>query len=196
MARFLHARRLLGWVATSALLASSGCVIIDRGDDDDDSVSGAPTAAPSPTSAGPESSGAPAGAPGEVLTLVNQARTKARSCGSKSFPAAAPLRWNDRLARAAQAHSEDMAQKNYFDHQAPDGSDMAKRVGAQGYTFSALGENIAAGQRTPAEVVQGWLESPGHCANIMNGAFQEIGVGRAEGGSYKVYWTQNFGSPR
>ena len=191
MPRVLHARRLLGWLAASVMMSSTGCFIIDKnGDDVGDDL----TPSPVPTSTGPATT--PAGAGGEVFALVNEARARPRNCGGESFAAASPLRWNDRLARAALAHSEDMAAKNYFSHVAPDGTDMTNRVAVQGYRFSALGENIAAGQRTAAEVVQGWLESPGHCANIMNGAFREIGVGRAEGGSYKIYWTQNFGSPR
>jgi uncharacterized protein YkwD len=205
MARLPQAQRLLVWLAAPLALALASCVIIDKNDDDDD-VGGEQTPGPAPTSSptstptstptAPSPTASPEGPAGEVFTLVNQARAQARSCGNKSFKAVPPLRWSDRLARAAQAHSEDMASRDYFDHVTPEGKDMSARVGAEGYTFSALGENIAAGQRSAAEALDSWLKSPGHCENIMSGAFQEIGVGRAEGGSFRVYWTQNFGAPR
>jgi uncharacterized protein YkwD len=191
------ARRILGWAAASALVGLSlsawpGCVIVEENDDDKNDVGGSQTPPPGSTSpvAGPE------GPAGEVFNLVNEARSTSRSCGNQSFDATGPLRWNDPLARAAQAHSADMAAQNYFSHDSPDGRDMVARVAAQGYSYSALGENIAAGQRTPAAVMAGWLESPGHCQNIMNPNFRELGVGLAQGGSYGIYWTQNFGSPR
>ncbi len=196
MARVLSARHCLGWLALCAAFGAVGCVIVEKSDDDDDDVVAGPTPAPGPAPAPTTPSASPSGPTGEVFTLVNQARATARSCGNEPFKAAAPLRWSEPLARAAQGHSEDMASKDYFDHTTPDGADMAARVKAQGYAFSLLGENIAAGQATPAEAVRGWLESPGHCRNIMNADFQELGVGRAEGGSYRIYWTQNFGSPR
>jgi uncharacterized protein YkwD len=198
MARVPRPGRFLGWLAASALFglalsAWPGCAIIEEIEDDGD-VGGGLTPSPAPTSTGPVTG--PEGETGEVLALVNEARATARSCGGRDFAAAGPLRWNDALARAAQAHSEDMAQKGYFSHDAPDGRNMEARVKAQGYSYSALGENIAAGQRTPAAVMAGWLDSPGHCENIMNPSFRELGVGRATGGSYGIYWTQNFGSPR
>ncbi|HEU4408656.1 MAG TPA: CAP domain-containing protein [Polyangiaceae bacterium] len=197
MARVPRARRFLGWLAASALAclalpAWPGCALLEEIDDGD--VGEGLTPPPAPTSTGPSTG--PDDVTGQVFTLVNEARATARSCGGRSFAAARPLRWSDALARAAQAHSEDMAAKGYFSHDSADGRDMAARVRAQGYAFSALGENIAAGQRTPAEVMAGWLESPGHCANIMNPSFQELGVGRAEGGPLDIYWTQNFGAPR
>ncbi|HEU4536999.1 MAG TPA: CAP domain-containing protein [Polyangiaceae bacterium] len=194
MARVPQARHFLGWLGTSLALALAGCVIVDQGDDDDDDVGGGQTPGPAPTSSAPAAS--PEGPAGEVFSLVNQARARARSCGDKSFPAAAPLRWSEPLARAARAHSEDMAARDYFSHVTPENKDLADRVAAQGYAFSALGENIAAGQRSAADAVEGWLASPGHCENIMSGAFQDIGIGRAEGGSFGVYWTQKFAAPR
>ncbi|HEU4535989.1 MAG TPA: CAP domain-containing protein [Polyangiaceae bacterium] len=136
----------------------------------------------------------PSGPAGEVFNLVNQARSQARLCGTQSFAAAPALRWDDRLGRAAQGHSTDMATKNYFSHTSPDGRTFVDRIKAEGYTsFAALGENIAAGQQTPAQVVDAWLKSAGHCKNIMNPNFRDIGVGRATGGTFGVYWTQDFG---
>lgn len=124
----------------------------------------------------------------EILTLVNHARTSARTCGSKGFAAAGPLSLEPRLARAAQLHSQDMFDHNTMSHTGSDGSDLRERANRQGYSWSALGENVAWGYTSPESVVAGWLGSPGHCANIMSPNFTELGVG-LEG----TYWTQLFG---
>lgn len=99
---------------------------------------------------------------------------------------------DDRLAEAARAHSADMAARNYFDHVSQDGRSFVDRVKAAGYP-SPGAENIAAGQRTAEAVVKGWMDSPGHRANILNCKLKALGVGMARGGSYGIYWTQNFG---
>ncbi|XVV01217.1 CAP domain-containing protein [Actinosynnema sp. CA-248983] len=99
---------------------------------------------------------------------------------------------DERLDKAARGHSEDMAAQNYFSHTSKDGRTFADRIKAAGYP-SPGAENIAAGQRTPEAVVKGWMESPGHRANILNCKLKTLGVGMARGGSYGVYWTQNFG---
>jgi uncharacterized protein YkwD len=83
-----------------------------------------------------------------------------------------------------------------FAHEGPDGSQVWDRAVAAGVRLPKVAENIAAGQRTPAEVVRGWMDSPGHRANILDRDLTQIGVGRVEGGSYGVYWTQVFGAPR
>nr|WP_216317979.1 CAP domain-containing protein [Deinococcus aestuarii] len=154
-------------------------------------VTGAATA-PAPTAPAP-STGSSA-FEGRVLELTNQARAQARTCGTQSFPAAAPLAYNDALRTAAYNHSKDMATRNFFAHTNPDGQSPFDRMRAAGYTgFAAAAENIAAGQATPEAVVAGWLQSPGHCANIMNAAYRDLGVGYYAGGGYGHYWTQNFG---
>ncbi|WP_353947542.1 CAP domain-containing protein [Sporolactobacillus sp. Y61] len=120
----------------------------------------------------------------KVVELTNQERTKAGLAPLKSG--------NAQLAKMARAKSQDMRDRNYFDHQSPTyGSpfDMMKKYGIN---YRAAGENIAAGQKTPEEVVQGWMNSPGHRANILNANFTTIGVGFVEGGSYGTYWTQEF----
>ncbi|MCS6912143.1 MAG: CAP domain-containing protein [Myxococcales bacterium] len=133
----------------------------------------------------------------EVVRLVNQARAAARTCGSRgTFPAAPPLAVDVRLTRAAQLHSQDMAQRNFFGHTGSDGSRPGDRITRQGYAWSAAGENIAAGYRTPQAVVDAWLASAGHCANIMSRTFTQTGVGVATGGRYGIYWTQVFARPR
>jgi uncharacterized protein YkwD len=121
----------------------------------------------------------------QVLATTNTQRTAA---GCKA------LAWNSKLAAAARAHSQDMAAKNYFDHNSLDGTTPAQRVTAAGYTYRQFAENIAAGQATPTVVMATWMNSAGHKANILNCALTELGVGFATGGTYGTYWTQDFGT--
>ena len=103
------------------------------------------------------------------------------SCGDHgSFAPAGPLAWNDRLEQAAYRSSADMATNNYFAHESQDGRTPADRVSAAGYAWSAIGENIAAGYPDVAAVVDGWMTSPGHCANIMTAGFRELGMACAD----------------
>ena len=128
----------------------------------------------------------------QVVELTNIERAKA---------GLSPLELNNRLLNAAQDHSNDMAQDDFFSHTGADGSSIGDRVRASGYQYSTTGENIAAGQTTPAQVVEGWMNSPGHRANILNPNYTEIGVGyeylQNDTGSvnYNHYWTQVFGTP-
>ncbi|MGB0716207.1 MAG: CAP domain-containing protein [Phycisphaerae bacterium] len=129
----------------------------------------------------------------EVLVLVNNARSTATDCGSRgTFPAASPLTMEGALTCAARIHSLDMATNNFFDHTNLSGESPGDRVDQTGYSWSTWGENIALGQITPEQVVNAWLDSDGHCANIMNASFTQIGIGYSEGN----YWTQVFGAPR
>lgn len=135
----------------------------------------------------------------ELVRLVNERRAAGASCGtSGNFAAAPALAWDARLMAAAFAHSRDMAQNNWFSHTGSDGSTPSQRVSAAGYDWSTTGENIAAGQPTVAAVVQAWMASPGHCANIMNPAFRDFGVACATSSSstYRIYWTMALGAPR
>ncbi|MFC4639008.1 CAP domain-containing protein [Deinococcus hohokamensis] len=152
-----------------------------------------PTPAPAPT---PSPTPAPSGIAQRVLDLTNAARAQARTCGGTAYSPAPALSLNAQLTQAAQGHAADMAARNYFSHTSLDGRTMADRVEATGYRWSTIGENIAAGQTSPEEVVSGWLNSPGHCANIMNPAFRELGVGYAQGGNYGHDWVQDFGTAR
>ncbi len=131
----------------------------------------------------------------ELLTAINQVRATARTCGTVSMPAVAALSWNDRLFSAAARHSQNMAANNFFSHSSPNGLTPGQRILAEGYVWSAYGENIAADRSTVAEVMQGWINSPGHCSNIMNASFTEVGVScvRATGAQYSNYWTMNLG---
>jgi len=128
-----------------------------------------------------------AGPLGEVVERTNAERAR---------HGLAPLTTDARLAAAAQAHSADMVRRGFFAHENPDGKQVWDRAVAAGYAYRKVAENIAAGQRTAEQVVRGWMESPGHRANILDRDLTQIGVGRAEGGSYDVYWTQVFGTPR
>jgi len=135
----------------------------------------------------------------QILDGVNRARTQPRTCGTQSFPPAPPVVWNGRLGLAALAHSSNMAEGHYFSHKEKDGSGVAERATRAGYTWRAVGENIASGNRTPQEAVAAWLDSPGHCANIMNPVFTEMGAAYAinpDNDNRTPYWTQVFAKPR
>ncbi len=130
----------------------------------------------------------------EVVTLVNQRRSQGANCGSKGdFGSASPLTMHPLLRCAARLHSKDMVVREFFDHTNPDNESPWDRIAKTGYGgYQNAGENIAAGSATAAAVVDQWMNSDGHCANIMNPAFNEIGVGYYPGGQYGHVWTQVF----
>lgn len=125
----------------------------------------------------------------QVLELTNAKRAQA---------GLSPLVFDKKLAAAADRHSQDMAEKNYFSHTQPDGDRLADRVKDEGYKYMRVGENIAAGYKTPEAVVEGWMNSSGHRANILNPNFKELGVGYYKdpdaADTYDHYWTQVFGT--
>jgi uncharacterized protein YkwD len=125
-----------------------------------------------------------------VLQLVNQARSQPRNCGATLYPAAPPLRLHDTLSRVALAHATDMAQHSFFSHQGRDGSYPTDRVTRGGYRWRSVGENISSGATTPEAVVSGWMNSPEHCANLMAGAFSEMGIAYAVNpqSAAGIYW--------
>ncbi len=137
-----------------------------------------------------------------VIDLINAER-HANGCN-------VDLQLSSQLTDAAYGHSQDMAVNNYFSHTGSDGSTMADRVQATGYSYSWLAENIAAGYSTPEDVVAGWMNSAGHRKNILNCNLKETGVGyyyesndqanvRSDSGQmsgpYRYYWTEDFGAP-
>ena len=134
----------------------------------------------------------------QVLALVNEARAKPRQCGTQAFAAARTVKLNVTLQGVAPAHAEDMARYNYFSHTGRDGSKVAERASRAQYPWRAIGENIAAGQMQADLAVQGWLKSPGHCANIMSPAYTEMGVAFAVNtkSSDGIYWVQVLGAAR
>jgi uncharacterized protein YkwD len=135
-----------------------------------------------------------------VLARVNQYRAAGANCGSGGNFAAAPaLAWNLPLTQAADAHSRDMVANNFFNHTGANGSNAGERISAAGYSWSTYGENIAAGQSSINQVVDGWMASAGHCANIMTAAFADIGVACVTGNAsttYSTYWTMELGKSR
>jgi uncharacterized protein YkwD len=122
---------------------------------------------------------ATAGATSSILANINQARAVARNCGSAVLPAALPLSANVDTEEAAAAHTRWMQANRIMSHAGESGSSVGSRLTAAGYQWSAVGENVATGQSTAAAVVAAWLASPGHCANIMNAAFVDVGFGFA-----------------
>ncbi|MCG7929733.1 MAG: CAP domain-containing protein [Candidatus Thiodiazotropha lotti] len=129
-----------------------------------------------------------------MLTLVNNARAVSRNCGGTNYSAVEAIAWHCQLETAAQNHSTSMADNDYFSHTGLDDSSPGDRITAAGYIWRAYAENIAAGYNDEEAVMTAWLESPGHCANIMNTSVTEMGAGVAENPSarYRIYWTQDF----
>ena len=133
-----------------------------------------------------------------ALQLVNEARARGTRCGERSFAPAPPVKLSGTLAGVALGHAADMAQHNYFEHEDRAGHSPADRVRAVGYQEKLVGENIAYGPKTADEVVQGWLDSPGHCENIMDPRFAEMGIAYSAGRASKrgLYWVQLLADPR
>jgi uncharacterized protein YkwD len=119
----------------------------------------------------------------QVSVLINTQRTN-HGCGALST--------DEKLRTIARAHSADMVAHNYFSHTAYNGATFATRIFSVGYT-RAYAENIAWGQRTPASVVNDWMNSAGHRANILNCSYNHVGVGVAYKSNGTPYWTQDFG---
>jgi uncharacterized protein YkwD len=133
-----------------------------------------------------------------VLQLVNEARERGARCGERSFAPVGTVRLSQTLDSVALGHATDMARNNYFEHEDLGGHSPADRVRAMGYPEKLVGENIAYGPETAEEVVQGWLDSPGHCENIMDPRFAEMGIAVAPGESSRhgLYWVQLLVAPR
>ena len=134
-----------------------------------------------------------------MLLAVNTARAQSRVCGSVSYPAAPALRWNDKATQAARIQADYLQQNNLFSHTGANGNNVGDRLTTTGYVWAEVGENLAAGYIDIATVMQGWIDSPGHCANLMHASFTEIGVSRVEGVSsntYRSYWGMVLATPR
>jgi len=147
------------------------------------------------TVAAPPLSGSPS-FEDQVIALVNQFRASGATCGGVSRPPVPALAFDLNLRQAARGHSEEMAANSYFSHTSLDGRTSRQRIEQTGYPgIHALGENIAGGQASAQAVVNSWMQSAGHCENIMHPAFHAIGVGYAFNplSAYQHYWTQDFG---
>ena len=134
----------------------------------------------------------------EALAAINAARSQARTCGDKAFPAVGPLTWDARAAYAALLESEWMLDSNSFGHVWPTGELVWDRLAMSGYQWSKADENIAAGYRSLAEAMQAWIDSPPHCVALMRADITETAIalvpGR-EGSTYLSYWTMVLATP-
>jgi uncharacterized protein YkwD len=124
-----------------------------------------------------------------LLQLINEARKKGCNCGEVYYGPAPALAWNEILEKAAFDHSTDMSSKKYFSHDSPSGTTPDQRIKNAGYKWTAYGENIGLGYLDEAAMVKAWLGSTGHCRNIMNRNYKEVGVAKVNG-----YWTADFGA--
>lgn len=122
-----------------------------------------------------------------ILRLVNRER---------GLAGVGPVVRNDTLEDAADQYACEMISQNFFDHVNPvTGSTLASRTEAFDYSYRVVGENLAAGQLTPEQVIRDWMDSPDHRRNILDARFTELGVGVRSGGTYGMYWVQEFGLP-
>jgi hypothetical protein len=151
--------------------------------------------------------------PAEAAQLINEVRQRVAGCGdmlragmtpvssgqAHSGAHRPPLSWNSRLAAAAEQHARSMAENAFFDHRGLDGSRVGSRTDAAGYRWRSVGENLAAGQRTLEDAVQGWLLSEGHCRNLLDERFAEFGLARVvsqrPNDRYRVYWALVLARP-
>lgn len=122
----------------------------------------------------------------QVADLVNKER---------SAQGLAPLKFNGELSKVAKLKATDMRDKNYFSHTSPTYGSPFDMMKSFGIRYTSAGENIAKGYRTPDAVMKGWMNSPGHKANILNSSFTEIGVGYVTDSSGTGYWVQMFIRP-
>lgn len=125
-----------------------------------------------------------------MLALVNDLRSEGCRCGSNYMPPVGPVSWSADLEQAALRHANDMQVNDFFDHTGSDGTKVSDRVSQAGYEWQTVGENIAWGYRDIETVFAGWRDSPGHCRNMMNGNFREMGSAQVG-----KYWVQAFARP-
>lgn len=130
-----------------------------------------------------------------MLAAVNAARAVARICGDTAMPAVPALTSDVKLISAASRHSLDMAKTLNFGHTGSDNSSFSERITAAGYVWSDAGENVALNQRSIPDVIDSWLKSPGHCANIMGATRPDFGSACEKSSDGSFYWTQLFATP-
>lgn len=127
----------------------------------------------------------------EMLTAINAIRVKGYQCGDTYFGPVLKLTWEVKLQNSAKRHVNDMAINNFFEHESSDGTQMSTRVSQAGYKWRFCCENIALGYKDVQSAVKGWLQSEGHCENIMRSEVTQMGAARAGD-----YWVQDFAAPR
>lgn len=131
----------------------------------------------------------------DMVRAVNAARASARTCGSTRYAAAPAVTAHPTLTTVAESYAARLGRDAFFSHTSPSGDGPGDRLTAAGYPWRTYGENIAAGYASVSSAMAGWLASPGHCVNIMNPAFTEIGPGHASvsGSPYGTYWVLVLG---
>ncbi len=132
-----------------------------------------------------------------LLRQINALRAAGANCGGQAFAPADALGWSEALERAAAAQARDMARVGDISHTGADGSSVGQRVTAQGFVWGTAGENVAAGNSTASATLAQWMNSPGHCRNIMNPAFSEVAVAQQDNpaSTYKNYWAMVLARP-
>ena len=144
--------------------------------------------------------GAPLPAPNDaalldnVLEHLNAIRARGGRCGGAEYPPSPPLARSAALDQAARAHAEDMARNSFLAHTGSDGSNPGERVSRAGYHWDVVAENVASGQTSADDIAATWLESPGHCANLMDAKYAETGIAYAlnPGDGRDIYWVQVY----
>lgn len=130
------------------------------------------------------------------LAKINALRLRPQLCGGRSVPAAAPLRWDARLAASAQRFAEELRRRDLLSHEGQDLPRLRDRLRAAGYPFRAGGENLAAGAETVDDALEQWRESAGHCENLMQPNFRDVGLAcviAAPDAQYMSYWVLHLG---
>ena len=129
-----------------------------------------------------------------VFEHLNAIRARGGRCGGAEYPPGAPLTRSAALDQAARAHAEDMARNSFLAHTGSDGSNPGERVSRTGYHWEAVAENVASGQTSADDIAATWLESPGHCANLMDAKYAETGIAYAlnPGDGRDIYWVQVY----
>jgi uncharacterized protein YkwD len=136
--------------------------------------------------------------PDQALARLNAERAAGHRCGARLMPPSQPLKWDPALQSAAAMHSIDMAKRNYFEHRDPDGERVGQRAARSNYSWRAIGENLAGGDINVEEVMDGWLGSPEHCANMLDAAYADVALACVQqpGSKWGTYWTMVLGRRR
>lgn len=134
----------------------------------------------------------------DTLQRINAYRAAGATCGAQRFEPAPPLAWQAQLEQAAAKHAQDMATRRSMSHTGADGSSVSDRVSREAYAWVRLGENVSAGYASVPAALAGWMKSTGHCSNIMNESYTEVGVAgaNAPGDNFGWYRTMVLGRPR
>ncbi len=125
----------------------------------------------------------------ETLALINAFRAEINDCGGEITESTEPLFWHPNLDAAAEAHGQDMFDRNVLSHVGSDGSTLGDRLVVAEYEAIAFGENVAKGPRTPAEVIQAFKDSPAHCSVMASPHFRQVGISKVGD-----FWVLDFGT--